>query len=433
MDSQLSFHIKLPFSEIEASLNKHLEMLMYEGTSESAQPSMSLRVIREGKINVYAKEEILVIETKVHVWVKTHRQRGILDLWKDLPGISVEETDFNILVRFYMQLHLQPNWHLSSKTVGNFEWERKPKLGLGLLNISIAKLVAPTLQAQITRIGHQIDTFIQTEINVPMRVHAIWDVASTPYQLHDYWESYLLLLSGRPQIYSSTLKWEPSQLSLYLVAEHAPSVFIQNTFPSFQVDKVPNFHIQEIEDYSFTKANIHIKPQVLTYYLTGKSFNLNEYSNLLIEKLSVKIIEQKWHIHLCLKIILKWRQFEKEFDLHSQLIFRPKLGDKQQWIILDEMEYSLETSPLLLKWWNKYSEESLRKQILSELNKWLQDIQSIVTTSGNELLNGTTIHPNAELKGQLLEIKAEEISQTKNFLILTLRLYLRTQIELHNF
>ena len=394
---------------------------------------MSLRVVREETIRVTSKEEVMVIEAKVHVWVKRHRQGGILDLWKDLPGVSVEETDFNILARFYTQLNLASNWQLNSESIGNFEWERKPKLGLGLLNINISSLIAPILQDQINRIADQIDDFIQKEINFPKRIHEIWDAISTPYQLHDYWLSYLLFINGSPKIYSNSLQWNPLKLSMNFRTQHTPAVFVQNTFPSFEISNVPDFHISESLDSPPSRINVFIKPEDISQYLLEKSFQLNTYSSLFIKEIKVETIDGKWNIQLDLSLTLKWWRLNKTFDFHSRLQFQPILGDTHQWVALGELAYDLETSPLLLEWWNKYSEESLKDQILSELNKWIQDIQTIVITIGKEVLSGTDLHPNALLKGELLQVEAEQVIQTDNYLMLTLVLHLNTEIELHDF
>ena len=129
MNSQLAFNISLSFAEIAKSLNKYLAPLLYEGTEEQdGQASMSLKVIREGEIEVSQKDEVLVIGADVHVWVRMHRTRGLLDLWKDIPGVRVEETDFNLQAKFYTTIQLANDWKLESQTVGNFAWTRKPKV-----------------------------------------------------------------------------------------------------------------------------------------------------------------------------------------------------------------------------------------------------------------------------------------------------------------
>lgn len=434
MKPQLAFDIVLPFAEIAKSLNKHLAPLLYEGTVEQPeQAPMSLKVVREGSIQVKQTDEVLVIEANVHVWVKIHRKRGLFDIWKDLPGVRVEETDFNLQVKFYTNIQLEANWQLTSHTVGNFTWMRKPKVGLGLLNLNVSQIVAPILQNQIDSLASQIDEFVIREIDLPTKVQAIWDEVCEPYQLSEEWISYFLLFTPDTRLNVDGLFWNTHQISFNVTTDHTPSFYVQHTPPPFELSGVKLFNIEPARNNIATRYHIYLQVEDIVSYLKNQTIDVSPSISILICSSSIQIKDGQYLLDLDIQVIIENRIFNTTFEGNVVLTFQLKLGHKEQWMILELQTYQLASPNYLLQWWNQLKHASLSSQLEGKLNLWLREIQTDLISHGNDFLSGTEIHTHAYLYGKVKETRPIDSMQSGNILVLILESDLGVHINLHGF
>ena len=144
--------------------------LIFEGIKEDI--GVELSIWRTAPFRVWGDGNTLFTEVAVKVYAKVVWRERLMGALHFMP--QLDQTAFEIVVRFSTDLLAGERWQLLPQTTAEFDWHKKPKLGIGLLKVSATKMIQPLIMAEVANIASQVEDYIQQEIALEEKVSHFW-------------------------------------------------------------------------------------------------------------------------------------------------------------------------------------------------------------------------------------------------------------------
>ena len=406
--------------------------VLYEGIVEQRlRANLAIRVLRKEPIRLAREGEVLVIKAKLKVWVQEQSSRDIWSLWKDLPTVNVEQTDFDISVSFYTSVSLQEDWQLLTQSTGSFQWTRKPKLGIALMRISIARLLEPELKHQIHLVSMKIDRFVREEIELRKWAEAAWVHLLSPQKLHD--NLWLQLISSPTSIQIKETLWLDDRIRFPLRIPSIPKIFLKLASP-----QRPTFFLEDLElikDISQTeKTSIHFLPslEAMQSILLGSNISLGGLGTLRIGTASLEVKADMLEANIQAELFLGRKLLPEKLALGLMISGKPILGTHSQWVSVSDISCRIQSNHIALKAVDKFMHRRINRLIKEGLNTWFAELQQTTLTELKVKLQETDLHTHAQLQGELLSHEAEKLSPSGESWRLAIQIKANMYIRLRN-
>ena len=185
--SSLTMPVKIPLAEIGKMINSSVPSLIFQDDSftDNNNDQFKVKVWKTRPIRlVGGTKQNLLIEVPLKIWA----EKGIGTL-----GIySYQNTTFETVMYFNMELNFNNNWKITTKTSPmGFKWVTKPVLDFGKIEIPITSLVESSLKKQQSDFTKTIDEMMVTQLNFQQYAIMAWNQFSQPFNISEEYNTWL--------------------------------------------------------------------------------------------------------------------------------------------------------------------------------------------------------------------------------------------------
>ena len=185
--SSLTMPVKIPLAEIGKMINSSVPSLIFQDDSftDNNNDQFKVKVWKTRPIRlVGGTKQNLLIEVPLKIWA----EKGIGTL-----GIySYQNTTFETVMYFNMELNFNNNWKITTKTSPmGFKWVTKPVLYFGKIEIPITSLVESSLKKQQSDFTKTIDEMMVTQLNFQQYAIMAWNQFSQPFNISEEYNTWL--------------------------------------------------------------------------------------------------------------------------------------------------------------------------------------------------------------------------------------------------
>lgn len=185
--SSLTMLVKIPLAEIGKMINSSVPSLIFQDDSftDNNNDQFKVKVWKTRPIRlVGGTKQNLLIEVPLKIWA----EKGIGTL-----GIySYQNTTFETVMYFNMELNFNNNWKITTKTSPmGFKWVTKPILDYGKIKIPISSLVESSLKKQQGDFTKTIDEMMVTQLNFQQYAIMAWNQFSQPFNISEEYNTWL--------------------------------------------------------------------------------------------------------------------------------------------------------------------------------------------------------------------------------------------------
>lgn len=242
--------ISLALAEIEKSINHALGEVLHEGTTPEG---MHIRVLKRGHIvlgeiprpdrkgSFYTDRIRATAPIAVEVDASQHASLGLLD---KLPGVDTDQIDFELRVQFDVQFSVAPHeWDINTSTTATFIFDKNPTVGIGLMDVSVSRIVGRMVRKQLEEVCAEIDRYLKHDIRVRDYVRLVWQTVAQPFQVEQQPPTWVYFAPAYQQ-YGTELSVAHHALHwlIHAVGEVRCTIGEPSSLPAA---KIPRLHLQE--------------------------------------------------------------------------------------------------------------------------------------------------------------------------------------------
>lgn len=175
--SVINIPLSMNLKEVEKKINQEFSGTIYEDLSFDGD-DVKVRVTKkpDKSATVVGKGQDLYLNIPLHIWAEVRIKKDLLIMQ---PNIK-KSTEFDIDVKYTINLELQEDWDIETEARGDFAWEKKPKIQLGPIKVPIAGIAKPHIQKQIDEIALTINEYVQKDLNIQDKVSKFWKKLGEP-------------------------------------------------------------------------------------------------------------------------------------------------------------------------------------------------------------------------------------------------------------
>lgn len=413
--STINLPIKISMADIQARVNQEFGKVIYHDNSykDNGQDDLKIKVTRRSDITLGTLNNQIKVTVPLTIWVSKRVSTSILGQKISQTG----ETDFEITVNYFIALRIKKDWDIQSKTTGQFKWDRKPYIEIGILQIPIASQVEGILKQEIDKIAGQIDQQIKNAVNIKEVGTAAWKQMHKPILIDSTTTTWLY---GKPQkIHATQLRLSQNKASLGLGIE----TYVENTIGEpkrkVTVRPLPDLNLVEqiTNDFNVSlsaDARYENVKEMMQEQFLGKTFKLDNDEEQFITVTGLDLIgsAEKIIIQVDIDGKIKKSFIKKKVKGTIYLEGIPYYEPDSQEIRVKELDYTLKTKDILLKmakWFTgKKFQKNLEQQLVFPVGMKLESAKKMIT----QQLKNYKVNEYLTLKGELNEMQPQGLYLT---------------------
>lgn len=343
--------IELPTSEIEKKLNIELGEVLHEsGFDHPEQAAMQVRVKKRSPMRVRTADNRVVVSVPVQVWTRQGKRKDRLDIWKELPMIEVEEVEFELTVHIRIQLAIGEKWELIPQIKCEFEWDRKPRIGIGLMKFSVTAIVEPILEKELLAVAARVDDFLQNQLDFHNYVRMAWEAIQEAYEIDETVPAWLQLHPHASSLRATSVVCHDNALQAVVAIELNPTVQIGVAHAPHTKKSLPAYKKTEELPLTSSLSTTAVLPfHELARLYQGHSFSFRKgKSRFQLDQLDFQVLGERLKVSLHLSGESKWRFLRRKH--HGTLILNgtPHCDAHEQRITFRDLRYAWKSPDLLL-------------------------------------------------------------------------------------
>lgn len=282
--SEFPLQVSIDIKKLEASVNKKMNGLIYEGNNLNNQ-DLSVKVWKAQNFTFSIKNNVIEYRVPLKLWTKF--------AWKvEKFGLSVSdhyEANGSIALTYKTTINIDKNWKLVSKTTSSgFQWIETPKLNLVGINVPVTPIANVALIQSEKLISDQIDLALSQMVDLKKYIGMAWTMAQKPMQVNE--ENNLWMRITPKDVYVSPFSTVGQKLnmavSLYAQIESfmgvKPEANPTVALPPFKyIQRAPQqFNLNVAADATYDKISEVAKKQLLnkTFAEGKKSITITDLS-----------------------------------------------------------------------------------------------------------------------------------------------------------
>jgi len=270
--SELPLTVELDVKKLEASINKKMNGVIFEGTNISDK-DLAVKISKAQNFTFSIKNNVIEYRVPLKVWSRF--------AWKvEKFGFTASdnyEATGSIALKYKTTINFDKNWKLVSKTTASgYEWIETPKLNVVGVNIPVTPIANVALSRCDKLISDQIDKTLAESVDVKKYMMQAWTAVQKPQQVNA--ENGVWLRVTPKDVYVSPFTTTGNKLNLAVALFAQIESFIGNQptanpavpFPAFKNNTQPaqQFNLNIAGDILFDKISEMAKKQLL-----NKSFS----------------------------------------------------------------------------------------------------------------------------------------------------------------
>lgn len=397
--SELPLQVELDVKKLEASINKKMNGLIFDGSNLSNK-DLSVKVWKAQDFTFTINNNVIEYRVPLKVW---SRFAWKIEKFGYVVGDQYEANG-SIALTYKTTISFDKNWKLISKTTGSgYEWIETPKLSVVGVNVPVTPIASLALSQCDKLISAQIDKSLAESIDMKKYVLQAWNETQKPRQVSA--ENNVWIRITPKDIYVSPFTSTGTKLNL-AVALYAqiesfmgvqPAENIPVALPPFKYVNRPTqqFNLNIGADVTFDKISEMAKKELL-----NKTFSEGKNS-ITITDLSIFGSEGKAVFVADVIGSLKGRIY-----FTGNMMYNPeKLA-----VEITKPEFDVKTSNALVKsagW-------LLHGMILNKLTPYLtypvKNNLEAMKTQVNQMLSNYIIMDGVTLQGKLNNLSVTNLS-----------------------
>ncbi len=358
----LNLQIKVPIEIIEKQANTYFEETLLH--DEQGGNIIDLKVTKNRPIQVIGKDDYLLLSVRLHVWAKMKLKKQLLGMF-DIYTPQVDKTEFDIEVQYRMKPVLISNWQFYTQTTGSFEWIEKPFMEMVVVKVSLAGILSPFIQAQVSTFGQKIDKWVAKELNIHEYVDDQWKILREPISLHDDFDLWLdmKLEANKVEIGAFMIASEHLEVVLQIPVQ-PETIFGTPSLSRYEGTRIlPDFHInnrlQKIPKRENATAIIGF--EAISNQLKQRHFQFDGGKQWLkIDSIHFGTKNDRLIAEAKIDGYLKMGLFSKKLSGTAYLQMTPHYDKTSKKLLLKQFSYKLESSDRLLNFGNRLGKRSLK-------------------------------------------------------------------------
>ena len=397
--SELPLSVELDVKKLEASINKKMNGVIFEGSNLSDK-DLSVRVSKAQNFTFTINNNIIEYRVPLKVWARF--------AWKvEKFGYTIGDTyeaNGSIALTYKTTISIDKNWKLISKTTGSgYEWIETPKLNVVGVNVPVTPIASLALSQCDKLISNQIDKSLSEMVDLKKYINMAWTEVQKPRQVNEANNVWLRITPK--DIYVSPFSTNANKLKLALAMYAQIETFMgaQPTanpivaLPPFKYVNRPaqQFNLNIGTDVTFDKIAELAKKQLAgrTFEQAGKKITINDLSLYGSEGKAVFVADVTG-------------------SLKGRIYFTGKLAyDPEKMAVeITEPEFEVKTSDALIKTAGWLLHGMILNKLAPYLTYPIKDNIESMKAEVNQMMANYTIMDGVTLQGKLNTVTVNELS-----------------------
>jgi len=397
--SELPLQVELDVKKLEASINKKMNGLIFDGSNLSNK-DLSVKVWKAQDFTFTINNNVIEYRVPLKVW---SRFAWKIEKFGYVVGDQYEANG-SIALTYKTTISFDKNWKLISKTTGSgYEWIETPKLSVVGVNVPVTPIASLALSQCDKLISAQIDKSLAESIDMKKYVLQAWNETQKPRQVSA--ENNVWIRITPKDIYVSPFTSTGTKLNL-AVAFYAqiesfmgvqPAENIPVALPPFKYVNRPTqqFNLNIGADVTFDKISEMAKKELL-----NKTFSEGKNS-ITITDLSIFGSEGKAVFVADVIGSLKGRIY-----FTGNMMYNPeKLA-----VEITKPEFDVKTSNALVKSAGWLLHGMILNKLMPYLTYPVKNNLEAMKTQVNQMLSNYIIMDGVTLQGKLNNLSVTNLS-----------------------
>lgn len=397
--SELPLQVELDVKKLEASINKKMNGLIFDGSNLSNK-DLSVKVWKAQDFTFTINNNVIEYRVPLKVW---SRFAWKIEKFGYVVGDQYEANG-SIALTYKTTISFDKNWKLISKTTGSgYEWIETPKLSVVGVNVPVTPIASLALSQCDKLISAQIDKSLAESIDMKKYVLQAWNETQKPRQVSA--ENNMWIRITPKDIYVSPFTSTGTKLNLAVALYAQIESFMgaqpaENTpveLPPFKYVNKPaqQFNLNIGADVTFDKISEMAKKELL-----NKTFSEGKNS-ITITDLSIFGSEGKAVFVADVIGSLKGRIY-----FTGNMVYNPeKLA-----VEITEPEFDVKTSNALVKSAGWLLHGMILNKLMPYLTYPVKNNLEAMKTQVNQMLSNYIIMDGVTLQGKLNNLSVTNLS-----------------------
>jgi hypothetical protein len=397
--SELPLQVELDVKKLEASINKKMTGLIFQGTKISGK-DLDVKVWKAQNFTFTINNNVIEYRVPLKVWTRF--------AWKvEKFGYAVGdhyEATGSIALTYKTAINIDKNWKLVAKTTSSgYQWLETPKLNVVGVTVPVTPVASLALSQCDKLISEQIDKTLAESIDMKKYISQAWTEVQKPIRANA--ENDLWVRITPKDLYVAPFTTSGSKLNL-AVALYAqiesflgaqPAANTPTALPAFKYVNHPaqQFNLNVGGDVTFEKISELAKKE-----LVNKTFN---EGNKTITITDLSIFGSEGKVIFMADVIgsLKGRVY-----FTGNMEYNPT----KMAVEITQPEFEVKTQNALVKSASWLLHGMILKKIAPYLTYPVKDNLDKMKTEVNQMLNNYPIYNGVTLQGKLNSLSVTNLS-----------------------
>lgn len=397
--SELPLQVELDVKKLEASVNKKMNGLIFDGSNLSNK-DLIVKVWKAQNFTFSITNNVIEYRVPLRVWTRF--------AWKvEKFGFTVGdqyEANGSIALTYKTTIGIDKNWKLISKTTSSgYEWIETPRLNVIGVNVPVTPIANLALSQCDRLISAQIDKSLAESVDLKKYISQAWNETQKPRRVSA--ENNLWIRIDPKDIYVSPFTTTGNKLNLaialyaqiesFMGVEPAANTFV--ALPPFKYVNKPaqQFNLNIGTDVTFDKISEMAKKELInkTFTQGNKTITITDLSIFGSEGKAVFVADVIGS--------LKGRIY-----FSGNMVYNP---DKIA-VEITEPAFDVKTSNALVKSASWLLHGMILKQLTPYLTYPVKNNIDSMKTQVNLMLSNYTIMDGVTLQGKLNTLNVTDLS-----------------------
>jgi hypothetical protein len=407
--------IRVDVAELENSINRQVQGLIYEDNDLKDGDNMMLRAVKRDPIKVAIDSQMIQYQIPLALWIKYD------------AGITTVEGTGDILLDMRTVFSVKPDWSLYTQTeLVRHQWLQQPRVRLGVVNLPIGMIANVALRGSRRYFNRTIDEQVRQNFQLETLVQDLWRQMYDPLLLSEEYNTWLIVNPSR--IAMSPLKAEKGVLSSSIVVETFPYLRVGAKPPSLPTRPLPPFQMTEAsgEDFIlFVNAEITYEEaeRIAKNELVGETYTHGRRA-VTVRDVSIYASGENLVVNTVLM---------GSYNGSIYLEGEPVYNERSNAIEVKNLRFTLGTRNFLHKSAGWLLKSAIRRQIQQNLNFLLDYNLADMKTELQNQLKHFQFMEGITMQGELADLNVRRVRLMKDGMIVQLGLAGKVDVQVKGF
>jgi len=397
--SELPLQVQLDVKKLEASINKKMNGIIFEGTKISDK-DLSVKIWKAQNFTFTIKNNVIEYRVPLKVWTRF--------AWKVSKfGYEVGdhyEATGSIALTYKTAISMDKNWKLVAKTTSSgYQWIETPKLNVVGVTVPVTPIANLALSRCDKLISDQIDKTLAESVDMNKYVSQAWSEVQKPLQVNAENDLWIRITPKDINVSPFTTTGNKLNLAISLYAQiesfmgAKPETNALVALPAFKFvnHQVPQFNLNIGADVTFAKISEMAKKELQNKTFTegNKTITITDLSIFGNEGRAVFVADVTG-------------SFKGRIYFNGNLVYNP---DKMA-VEISEPQFDVKTQNKLIKTASWLMHGLILKKIAPYLTYPVKDNLEKVKIQVNTMLNNYPIYDGVTLQGKMNSLSVLNLS-----------------------